>query len=84
MPAKRELTMRQIRQLLRLSHDGHSTRDIALALNAARTTIQSYLKRVRAAGAKLAIADRSYGRCAGKAVVRQIRQCAWGAPATAA
>jgi transposase len=50
MPAKRELTMRQIRQLLRLAHDGHGARDIALTLNAARTTIQRYLGRAQAAG----------------------------------
>jgi len=50
MPAKRELTMRQIRQMLRLHHEGVSAREIGRMLSAARSTIQDNLKRARAAG----------------------------------
>jgi transposase len=50
MPAKRELTMRQIRQLLRLHHDGVSAREIGRTLGVARSTIQDNLKRAQAAG----------------------------------
>jgi IS30 family transposase len=50
MPAKRELTMRQIRQMLRLHHDGVSAREIGRALGVARSTIQDNLKRAEKAG----------------------------------
>ena len=50
MPAKRELTMRHIRQMLRLHHDGAGPRPIARALGIARTTVQDNLERARAAG----------------------------------
>jgi IS30 family transposase len=50
MPARRELTMRQLRQMLRLHHDGVSAREIGRALGAARSTIQDNLKRAAAAG----------------------------------
>lgn len=50
MPAKRELTMRQIRQMLRLAHDGVSTREIGRTLGVARSTIQDNLGRADAAG----------------------------------
>ncbi len=50
MPAKRELTMRQLRYLLRLHHDGVSTREIGRLLGVARSTIQDNLKRAAAAG----------------------------------
>lgn len=50
MPAKRELTMRQLRQMLRLHHDGVRTREIARTLGLARSTIQDNLKRAAAAG----------------------------------
>jgi transposase len=50
MPAKRELTMRQIRQMLRLAHDRISAREIGRRLGAARSTIQDNLKRAAAAG----------------------------------
>jgi hypothetical protein len=36
MPAKRELTMRQLRQMLRLHHDGVSAREIGRTLRVAR------------------------------------------------
>ena len=50
MPARRELTMRQIRQMLRLAHDGVSAREIGHRLGVARTTVQDNLKRAAAAG----------------------------------
>ena len=50
MPAKRELTMRQIRQMLRLHHDRVSARAIGRILGVARSTIQDNLKRAEAAG----------------------------------
>jgi len=50
MPAKRELTMRQIRELLRLAHEGCSVRDLARRYGVARSTIQDNLKRAKNAG----------------------------------
>ena len=50
MPSKRELTMRQLRYLLRLHHEGVSAREIGRRLGVARSTIQDNLKRARAAG----------------------------------
>ena len=50
MPAKRELTMRQIRQMLRLARDGVSAREIGRTLGVARSTVQDNLKRALAAG----------------------------------
>jgi hypothetical protein len=50
MPARRELTMRQLRQMLRLHHDGVSAREIARTLGVARSTIQDNLARARTAG----------------------------------
>ncbi len=50
MPAKRELTMRQLRHMLRLAHDGVSAREIGRRLGVARSTIQDNLKRATAAG----------------------------------
>jgi IS30 family transposase len=47
MPAKRELTMRQLRCLLR-HHDGVSAREIGRLLGVARSTIQDSLKRAAA------------------------------------
>jgi IS30 family transposase len=49
MPAKRELTMRQLRQMLRLHHDGLGAREIGRRLGVARSTIQDNLKRAQAA-----------------------------------
>ena len=49
MPAKRELSMRQLRHLLRLRHDGVSAREIGRRLGVARSTIQDNLKRAAAA-----------------------------------
>lgn len=50
MPAKRELTMRQIRQMLRLARDGVSAREIGRTLGVARSTIQDNLRRATTAG----------------------------------
>ncbi len=50
MPARRELTMRQLRLMLRLHQDGVSAREIARTLGVARSTIQDNLARARAAG----------------------------------
>src|SRR5271156_5582912 len=45
MPAKRELSMRQLRHLLRLHHGGVSAREIGRRLGVARSTVQDNLKR---------------------------------------
>lgn len=50
MPARRELTMRQLRHTLRLAQDGVSAREIGRRLGVARSTIQDNLKRAAAAG----------------------------------
>lgn len=50
MPAKRELTMRQLRHMLRPAQDGVSAREIGRRLGVARSTIQDNLKRAAAAG----------------------------------
>jgi transposase len=50
MPAKRKLTMRQLRQMLRLSRDGVSVRNIAERLGIARSTVQENLTRAEQAG----------------------------------
>src|SRR3974377_215710 len=57
MPAKRELTMRQLRHLLRLHHEGVSAREIGRRLRVARSTIQDNLKRVAAAGLQWPLPD---------------------------
>ncbi len=49
MPAKRELTMRQLRQMLRLHYDGVSAREIGRTLGVARSTIQDNLDRAKKA-----------------------------------
>ena len=50
MPARRELTMRQIRHMLRLARDGVSAREIGRTLGIARSTVQDNLARASAAG----------------------------------
>ena len=57
MPAKRELSMRQLRTLLRLRHDGVSAREIGRRVGVARSTIQDSLKRAAAAGLAWPLAD---------------------------
>lgn len=50
MPAKRRLTMRAIRHILRLHASGESDRSIGRAVGAARSTVQDTLRRAKAAG----------------------------------
>ncbi|MER9158376.1 IS21 family transposase [Mesorhizobium sp. M0778] len=50
MPSKRRLTMRHIRQMLRLSAGGTSVREIAVMLGIARSTVQDNLDRAKTAG----------------------------------
>jgi hypothetical protein len=50
MPAKRELTMRQIRYTLRLASEGSSACEIGRMLGVARSTIQDNLKRAQVSG----------------------------------
>src|SRR5580658_5062675 len=57
MPAKRELSMRQLRTLLRLHHGGVSAREIGRRLGVARATVQDNLKRAAAAGLAWPLAD---------------------------
>src|SRR3954469_16274842 len=59
MPAKKRLTMRQLRTLLRLKHAGAglSDRTIACQIGVARSTIQEYLARVEAAGLSWPLPD---------------------------
>ena len=57
MPARRELSMRQLRHLLRLHHDGVSAREIGRRLGVARSTIQDNLKRTAAAGLTWPLSD---------------------------
>ena len=49
MPAKRTLTMRQLRQVLRLAGAGTSAREIGRLTGVARSTVQDALKRAQAA-----------------------------------
>ena len=49
MPAER-LSMRKIREVLRLAAQGRSTRQIAQSLDLGRTTVWQHLKRAQAAG----------------------------------
>ena len=69
MPAKRELTMRQLRHLLRLHHEGVSAREIGRRLGVARSTIQDNLKRAAAAGSAMAIAGECHRRRPGREAV---------------
>ncbi|TIO50593.1 MAG: IS21 family transposase, partial [Mesorhizobium sp.] len=50
MPAKRRLTMRQLRQMLRLAGSGTSSHEIAVVLGIARSTVQDNLQRAAAVG----------------------------------
>ena len=49
MPARRSLTMRQLRRIVRLHFEGNSTRDIVRVTGIARTTVQRALERMKAA-----------------------------------
>ena len=57
MPVKRELSMRQLRYLLRLHHDGVSVREIGRCPGVVRSTVQDNLKRAAAAGLKWPLPD---------------------------
>lgn len=50
MPEKRGLTMRQLRQMLRLAGSGTSSREIAVILEIARSTVQDNVQRAAAVG----------------------------------
>jgi hypothetical protein len=50
MPAKRKLTMQQLRYMFRLHHDGVSAREIGRTLCVARSTIQDNLRRAQVNG----------------------------------
>ncbi|MEO9229780.1 MAG: IS21 family transposase [Devosia sp.] len=68
--------MRQLRQLLRLAGGGASTRDIAVTLGVARSTVQDNLGRAAAAGLSWPLPgeltdDALEGRLFGRAGVRQ-------------
>jgi transposase len=87
MPAKRELTMRQIRQMLRLASEGISAREIGRMLGVARSTIQDNLKRTREVGlawpvpgelTDAVIEDRLFSRSGYKPGVRRRPEPAWG------
>ena len=86
MPARRELTMRQIRQMLRLAGDGISAREIGRMLGVARSTIQDNLKRAQEAGlawpvpaelTDVAIEERLFARSGYKQGVRRRAEPAW-------
>lgn len=57
MPAKWELSMRQMRNLLRLHRDGVSALEIGRLLGVARSTIQDSWKRAAAARLRLPLPD---------------------------
>ena len=59
MPAKRRLTMRQLRQMLRVAGSGTTSREIAVVLGVARGTVQDNLKRGSPGGTDLAVARRT-------------------------
>ena len=73
MPAKRELSMRQLRHLLRLHHGGVSAREIGRRLGVARSTVQDNLKRAASAGLAMAAGGRGHRRRSGTAAVRPRR-----------
>jgi hypothetical protein len=87
MPAKRELTMRQLRYMLRLHHDGVSAREIGRTLGVARSTIQDNLRRAQASGiawpvpAELTddiLEQRLFARGGTKAGLRRRSEPDWG------
>ena len=99
MPAKRDLTMRQIRQTLRLASDGISARQTGRMLGVARSTIQDNLKRAQVAGlpmiqrpARSTVADRQRqsargyekGPCRGLSHIHHTSPVAWFYSATLA
>ncbi len=87
MPAKRELTMRQVRHMLRLASEGISAREIGRMLGVARSRIQDNLNRTREAGlawpvpdelTDAVIEDRLFSRSGYKPGVRRRPEPVWG------
>jgi transposase len=87
MPAKRELTMRQLRYMLRLHHDGVSAREIGRTLGVARSTIQDNLRRAQASGIAWPVSaeltddileQRLFARGGTKAGLRRRSEPDWG------
>ena len=70
MPAKRKLTMRQLRHLLRLNHDGASSAEIARQLGRGPQHGPGISGAGRGGGPGLAAARRSHRRRAGAPAVR--------------
>ena len=73
MPAQRELTMRQIRQVIRLSAEKISARELGRQLGVARSTAQDYLARIAAAGLAWPLPDDVTDAVLESAAVRQGR-----------
>ena len=87
MPKKRKLTMRELRQMLRLAHGGVSAREIGRVLGIARSTVQENLGRAAQAGltwplpAELtddALAGRLFTRSGVKTGQRRRAEPNWG------
>ena len=57
MPARRMLTMRHLRRIMRLNHEGYSARAITRAVGLARSTVQDALRRAVAAGLSWPLPD---------------------------
>ena len=57
MPARRILTMRHLRRVLRLHHEGTPTREIVRVVGISRTTVQRALERAKAADLSWPLAD---------------------------
>lgn len=57
MPAKRKLTMRQMRLVLRLDASGMNSGEIGRTVGVARSTIQDALRRAKAAGLRWPLPD---------------------------
>ncbi len=89
MPAKRELTMRQIRYTLRLASEGISARQSGRLLGVARSTIQDNLKRAQVAGlawslpadlTDAVLEERLFARNGAVRGVRRRAEPVWSAP----
>ncbi len=87
MPAKRELTMRQIRYTLKLASEGVSARQIARLLGVARSTVQDNLKRAQGAGlvwplpadlTDAVLEARLFTRSSGQQGARRRAELVWG------
>jgi transposase len=57
MPARRILTMRHLRRVLRLHHEGTPTREIVRVVGISRTTVQRALERAKAADLSWPLSD---------------------------